>query len=217
MPIFKSGDKNIPSNYRSITISHILAKLYGFILEKKLTVWLENHGKRAKGKVGFRRHHSIIDHLVTLRIIVKAHQNSKRDPFYCFLDFRKDFNTIPRDKLWERLEEIMVPTKLRIAMICLYQTVIAKVKTNEGWSKDIKCNVRVKQGCPLSHTLFGIYINKQEECLEIAGCKGTKLAGIIITLLLYVDDIVLPFFLQGTMMNYTNNLRLSMSTAPRWV
>jgi len=43
VPIFKSGDKNIPSNYKTIMISHILAKLYGLILEKKkFSVWLEN-------------------------------------------------------------------------------------------------------------------------------------------------------------------------------
>ena len=35
VPIFKNGDKSIPSNYRIIMISHILAKLYGLILEKK--------------------------------------------------------------------------------------------------------------------------------------------------------------------------------------
>jgi hypothetical protein len=43
----------------------------------------------------------------------------------------------------------------------------------------------------LSPTLFGIYIDKLEECLEKAGCVGTTLTGIVINLLIYVDDIVL--------------------------
>ena len=60
------------------------------------------------------------------------------------------------------------------------------LKSNEGWSKDIKCNIGVKQGCPLSPTLFGIYIDKLEGCLEEAGCDGTILVGIGIILLLYV-------------------------------
>lgn len=85
----------------------------------------------------------------------------------------------------------MVPPELRIVAICLYEIVIFKLKTNKGWSKYIKCNIGVKRGCPLSPTLFGIYINKLEECLETAGYKGIELTGIIITLLLYVDDIVL--------------------------
>jgi hypothetical protein len=30
-------------------INQILAKLYGIILEKKISLWLESHGKRDKG------------------------------------------------------------------------------------------------------------------------------------------------------------------------
>jgi hypothetical protein len=43
----------------------------------------------------------------------------------------------------------------------------------------------------LSPTLFGIYIDKLEECLEKTGCVGPTLTGIVINLLLYADDIVL--------------------------
>jgi hypothetical protein len=91
VPIFKNGDKNIPSNYRTIMISPILAKLYGIILEKKINIWLESHGKRAKGQAGFRRYHSTVDHLVTFRIIVEEFCNTKTNLFCCFVDFRKSF------------------------------------------------------------------------------------------------------------------------------
>jgi hypothetical protein len=43
----------------------------------------------------------------------------------------------------------------------------------------------------LSPTLFGIYIDKLEDCLEVAGCVGPTLASIVIILLLYANDIVL--------------------------
>ena len=39
--IFKSGDKNDPSNYQTIMITPLLANLYGIILEKKINGWLE--------------------------------------------------------------------------------------------------------------------------------------------------------------------------------
>ena len=58
IPILKSGDTNNPSNYRTIMISHFLAKLYGIILESKLSIWLESEGKRAKGQAGFRKQRS---------------------------------------------------------------------------------------------------------------------------------------------------------------
>jgi hypothetical protein len=50
---------------------------------------------------------------------------------------------------------------------------------------------RVKQGCPLSPILFGIYIDKLENCLEKEGCVGPTLTGIVINLLLYAKDVVL--------------------------
>ena len=66
------------------------------------------------------------------------------------MDFRKAFDTIPRYNLWNRLEELKVPLELRVAAIRLYKNVIAKLKSNEGWSKDIKCNI-VMQEHPACH------------------------------------------------------------------
>jgi hypothetical protein len=85
VPIFKNGDRNILSNYRTIMISPILAKLYGIILEKKISLWLESHGKRVKGHARFRRYHSIVDHLVTFRIIAEEFHNTKTNIFCYFV------------------------------------------------------------------------------------------------------------------------------------
>jgi hypothetical protein len=172
-------------------ISPILAKLYGIILEKKINIWLESHDKRDKGKAGFRRYHSTVDHIVTFMIIAKEFCNTKTNLFCCFVDFRKAFDMVPRKNLWNRLEEIKVPLELRAATIRMYQNIIANLKNTQGWSKDINYNMRVKQGCPLSPTLFGIYIDKLEECLEKVGCVSPTLTGIVINLLLYGNDIIL--------------------------
>ena len=71
-----------------------------------------------------------MDHLVTLRIIVEECCNDESNLFFCFVDFRKDFDTVPRNNLWNRLEEINVPFKLRAAAIRLYDNVISKLKRN---------------------------------------------------------------------------------------
>ena len=123
-------------------------------------------GKQAKGQIGFRRHHSTTYHLVTLRIIVEECRNNKSDLFCCFVDFIKTSDTMLINNLWNRLEELKVPFELRVVTIKLYEKVIAKFKNNEGWTTYINCNIGVKQGFPLSPTLFGIYIDKLENCLE---------------------------------------------------
>jgi hypothetical protein len=132
-------------------ISPILSKLYGIILEIKISLWLEIHGKRAKGQVNFRRYHSTVDHLVTFRIIAEDFYNTKTNIFCCFVDFRKAFDTIPRKNLWNRLEEIKVPLYLRGSTMRMYGNIIDKFENTEGWSKEINCNIGVKQGvpCPL--------------------------------------------------------------------
>ena len=135
-------------------------------------------GKWAKGQTGFRRNHSTMDHLVTLRIIANECCNNKSDLYCCFADFRKDFDTMPRNNLWNRLEELKVPFDLRVSVIRLYKNIIAKFKNNEGWTTYINCNIGLKQGCPLSPTTFGIYIDKLEKCLEEAGCACTILVEI---------------------------------------
>ena len=75
------------------------------------------------------------------------------------------------------IEELKVHFELRDVAIRLYEKVIAKFKNNEEWTTYINCNIGVKQGFPPTSTLFGIYIDKLEKCLEEAGCGGTILAS----------------------------------------
>jgi hypothetical protein len=126
--IFKNEDRNISSNYRTIMISLILAKLYGIILEKKIILWLESHSKRAKGHARFMRYHSTVNHLVTFRIIAEEFCNTKIDLFCYFVDFRKSFDMVPRKNLWSRLEELKVPLELKASTIKMYQNAIDKLK-----------------------------------------------------------------------------------------
>jgi hypothetical protein len=71
----------------------------------------------------------------------------------------------------------------------------------------------------LSPTLFGIYIDKLEDCLEKAGCVGPTLTGIVINLLLYADDIVLiassPRDLENQLRilkDYCSNMGMTVNT-----
>ena len=67
----KGGDKNELSNYRTIMLGPIMAKLFQSLLEGQMSLWAEKNNKRAKRQAGFRAHHSTIDHLVTLRVRIE--------------------------------------------------------------------------------------------------------------------------------------------------
>jgi len=122
---------------------------------------------------------------------MEEHQNNKTNILCCFIDFRKSFDTTPKDNLWKRLEELKLSLELRVVEIRLYENLIVRYRNTKGWSEEINYNIGFKQGCPISHTLFGINIDKLEGCLEEAGCVDPTLTHIVIIFLLYVDDIVL--------------------------
>jgi hypothetical protein len=61
--------------------------------------------KELKVKAGFRRYHSTMDHLVTLRIIAEECHNNKTDLLCCLVEFRKYFDIVPRTTFgigWKR-------------------------------------------------------------------------------------------------------------------
>jgi len=73
-----------------------------------------------------------MDPLVTLTIIAKECHNNKTNLLSCFVDFRKDFDTLPWTNLWNILEELKVPFKLRATTIRLYENIIAKFRNTKG-------------------------------------------------------------------------------------
>ena len=63
VPIHKAEDVMDPGNYRTIMIGHVLAKLYGAILEAELSTYTEAAGMRVQEQAGFRRDLSTLDHI----------------------------------------------------------------------------------------------------------------------------------------------------------
>ena len=142
-------------------------KLFGSMMECRISSWVEKEGKRAKGQAGFRTRHSTIDHCITLRHFIEKVWNIQgEEAFCCFVDFKKAFDTVPRDKLWRRMEEIRIPSEYREVVHKLYEKFRAKIRSKEDFSECFASDIGVKQGCPLSPTLFGLYIDKLEEWLN---------------------------------------------------
>src|ERR1700686_567889 len=128
------------------------------MLENKIRKWEKERDKNAKGQVGFRPKKSTIDHWIKV-------WEKKEEFFCCFVDFIKAFDLVPRDKLWHRMEELGVPKHLRVVVHRLYEEVKVKIRTSACISESFRSDIGVKQGFPLSPTLFGLYIDKLEEWL----------------------------------------------------
>ena len=75
----------------------------------------------------------------------------------------------------------------------LYEVVLGRLRTIGGMLDFIRSTIGVKQGCPLSPTLSGIYIDELESFLQehIQDTDGCLLHQVLISILLFADDIAL--------------------------
>lgn len=192
-PIHKGGDLADPGNFRGIAVGSLLAKLYAALLGERLMEWTERHGLRARGQAGFRKDHRTTDQVFVLRTLIESSRSSKQPLYTCYVDFKKAYDTIPRDLLWLKLQRIGVHGDFLHAMQALYATVPMGVQFADGMSSTFESLLGVKQGCPLSPTLFGIFIDDFQAELETGSAAFAlpTLAGVQTPALLYADDLAL--------------------------
>ena len=75
------------------------------------------------------------------------------------MDFQNAFD-MPRALLMQRLEALGVPTNMQWGIYALYESVSGKVRSPKGLPEAVASTIGVKQGCPLSLTIFSIFIDE---------------------------------------------------------
>ena len=190
--VHKTGDKCDMANYRSITVTPPLKKVFDSVLECRLTAWTEEHGLRAATQAGFRPDQRTSDQHYVLHTLQDKYCRAGGQLHCCFVDFRKAFDTVPRDVLWAVLQSIGVGGRFLSCLQAMYNKDCAAVKTADGLSEPFRCHQGVQQGSPLSPALFGIFVDALERLMQCnTGCHVPELSGHPVPLLLYADDLVL--------------------------
>lgn len=82
------------------------------------------------------------------------------------LIFQKALDSIPHGKFWERLQQLGIPLHLQQVVKTMYTTIYAKVLINEDAHGELMSNSGVKQTCPFFLTLFSLYIDELETCMD---------------------------------------------------
>ena len=109
--------------------------------------------------------------------------------YCCFVYFKKVFDTVPHGLLWQVWETVGICGPVLDCIKSLYSHDSVAVRNQEGISDIFHCLMGVKQGCPLSATLFGLFVDGLEQHLmDTLGHDAPSLSGVVIPLLLYADD-----------------------------
>ena len=119
----------------------------------------------------------------------KKQESSRKNIYFCFVDYAKAFDCVDHNQLWKILKEMGIPDHL----ICLLRNLCAgqeaTVRTGHRTTDWFQIGKGVRQGCILSPCLFNLYT---EYIMRNAGLEeaqaGIKIAGRNINNLRYTDD-----------------------------
>ena len=191
VPIFKSGDKKLPKNYRGITISSCLGKLSSVILNDRLVRYLDVNQILCKEQIGFCKGNQTADHVLTLKLIIDYYKSKKKRIFTCFVDFSSAFDRIWHDGLIYKLLKLGTPKYLIYILKYMYSKISANVKTENQVTEVFPCKIGTRQGCSLSPSLFNMYLNDLPEIFIKKANDPVNINGRTIGSLLYADDFVI--------------------------
>lgn len=195
LPLLKKGNPNDPSNYRGLTLSNVLSKMFLWILNKRLNKWLDLNNKLLETQAGFRKGYSTSDNMFILDTILQKYLTKPKGRVYIFfVDFSKAFDQVPRELLMERLAKEGVDGQFFDILKTVYSETKVQILTNYGLSNSVGNDQGVKQGCPMSPSLFNIFIKPLSKYIKDMYCSGINIGNETpdIDALFFADDIALP-------------------------
>ena len=92
--------------------------------------------------------------------IIEKHREFNIPTYAAFIDFKKVFDSVDRDKLRTIMSNKGIPTHLITAIQKTYMKNIIRVNAGNRISEDFRVITQgVRQGCPLSPVLFNLYLD----------------------------------------------------------
>lgn len=191
--IFKSGDPNDCNNYRGISVTSCVGKLFTSLLQRRLSDYLENKELLSFNQGGFRSGYRTTDHIFILKTLINKYlDNHKKKLYFCFVDFKKAFDSVNRNKLFQKIERKGIGGNFLNIIKDMYFNTLYSCKFGDTYSEPFLANLGVKQGDSLSPTLFNIFVDDIDSVFDDQSkTNPVRLHNHTFNHLLYADDLVI--------------------------
>ncbi|XP_035714869.1 uncharacterized protein LOC118438528 [Folsomia candida] len=203
--IFKEGDESNPANYRPISLLNTMLKLFTQVLYGRLVIWAEKNKLIPECQGGFRSGRSCEDQILCLQTAIHAKLKQEKGNAL-FVDFERCFNTLPHNKMWNKLFSLGMSGKIIRILKSLYENASTRVRMEHGLTQPIDITEGVMQGEIVSPFLYSLYVSEMEKLLINSNIPGVKIErDFFLHLLCYADDTVV---LASTPINLQHKINI---------
>lgn len=137
-------------------------KIYASILNERLMNEIDD--KLEERQFDFRRGRGVMDAVYQLSHIVNRELGKRKGKVFAyFADLKAAFDRVDRKVLRKRMREIGVSNRLKEKIMETYKETRNVVKVGGKCTEEFWTKKGVRQGCPISLTLFNIYLADLEE------------------------------------------------------
>ena len=190
-PIYKnSGSRLEMKNFRPIALISTIYKLFSSIINKRMQDYIQLNNLIPLEQSGFQAGKDTHTNIKVLIDVIEDSNQHKKEFHAIFIDLSKAYDSVTNWNLKDTLNELNFPDNFNTMIENMYKNNTADVITAYGATEKFKIGKGLRQGDPLSPTLFNLILTNTLETIKRLK-TGYILNNVLINNLAYADDIVL--------------------------